>query len=248
MPRAPRPTPVARQRPVQPALGHFGYGSNHCTAEFLTQFTDTQNQHQHQPAKNQLSAQQHAELRENADRVVSLPPAWADNTKHNIAGILKKWRRCCELMKLGDWETVLRTATKGTAISFLTHLCEEYNIRSEATGWQYFRQLKQLYAMRVGRPMDYNDCSDVRNFYKAVLKPRFSLQAPALRVNGRRLERPLGAAVVQLGPRPPRVPQRAPPARRRRLLSHPSVHGMQASRGRRWQEEHGVGRRLLGQV
>jgi len=39
-----------------------------------------------------LTAQQHAALRENADLVVFMPPAWADNTKFNVTGILKKWK------------------------------------------------------------------------------------------------------------------------------------------------------------
>jgi hypothetical protein len=138
MPRAapqPRPQPrISRQT----RLAHLGYGSNNCANEFLRHFTNTQNQQQQQRSKKQLTAQQHAALRENADRVVSITPAWADNTKHNIAGILEKWERYvhvhgirskfplthvlhryCETMKLGDWESVLKTAQKGTAMYFL---------------------------------------------------------------------------------------------------------------------------------
>jgi len=51
--------------------------------------------------------------------------------------------RNCETMKRGDWEDVLKTAQKGTAIFFLIYLRGEYEISSDGIGWQYFRQWKQ---------------------------------------------------------------------------------------------------------
>ncbi|KAH8119865.1 hypothetical protein DFH11DRAFT_1721770 [Phellopilus nigrolimitatus] len=182
MPRAARQPRQSRQSRPQPA--HLGYGTNNCADEFLRQFTAAQSTKQRQ--KEHLTAQQHAALRDNADLVVSLRPAWADNTKFNVAGILKKWKAYCEAMDLGEetggWEGALRTAQKGTAMDFLVHLCEKCDIKSSGTCWQYFRQWKQLYNLTVGRHMDTNDSNEVHKFFKTYLIPKFHLEAPSLRL------------------------------------------------------------------
>ncbi len=87
-PRPHRTTLVSRQTRPQPA--HLGYGTDNCADGFLRQFAEAQNQKRR--PKEQLTAQQHAAIRDNADLVVSIPPVWADNTKFNVAGILKKWK------------------------------------------------------------------------------------------------------------------------------------------------------------
>jgi hypothetical protein len=51
--------------------------------------------------------------------------------------------RYCQTLGIEDADRELRTANTGTAVSFLIHLCETYKIKSEGTGWQYFRQWKQ---------------------------------------------------------------------------------------------------------
>ncbi|KAK1993368.1 hypothetical protein LX36DRAFT_257414 [Colletotrichum falcatum] len=48
-----------------------------------------------------LSTKQHAALREQLQRKQFLQPAWADQTKRNVAGISKKWKRFCETHNLG---------------------------------------------------------------------------------------------------------------------------------------------------
>jgi hypothetical protein len=68
----------------------MGYGTDNCANEFLRQFTEAQNLKRR--LKEQFTAQQHAAFRDNADLVVSIPPVWADNTKFNVASILKKWK------------------------------------------------------------------------------------------------------------------------------------------------------------
>ena len=105
--------------------------------------------------KSNLPPQQHAALRENADRVVSITPAWADNTKHNIAGISKKWERYvhvhgirskfllthilhryCETVRLGDWESVFksnRRPRKGSPWTF-SYICARSTRSSRRAG------------------------------------------------------------------------------------------------------------------
>ncbi|KAH8981401.1 hypothetical protein EDB92DRAFT_1970196 [Lactarius akahatsu] len=113
-----------------------------------------------------------------------MPPAWADNTKFNVAGILKKWKGFCTTMGLGDWKSELGKAHKGTAMEFLLHLCETCKIKSAGTCWQYFRQWKQLYLTTVGRRFDINGSDEVLKFYKTYLIPQFRLEQPTLRTKG----------------------------------------------------------------
>lgn len=88
MPPVARQTVVARQARSRGAGVHLGYGLDKCASGFVNQFTDPRTRR----AKSQLTAQQHALFREKADLVVFMTPAWADNTKLNVTGILKKWK------------------------------------------------------------------------------------------------------------------------------------------------------------
>ncbi|KAH9010337.1 hypothetical protein EDB84DRAFT_1654857 [Lactarius hengduanensis] len=188
------------------------------------------------PAKGRLSTQQHAAFRENADLVVFMPPAWADNTKLNFTSILKKWKAYCQDMKLGH--SALRTAQKGTSVmSFLLYLCGNHDIKSSGTCWQYFRRWKQLYA-KTGRAV----LGDQRQQRSAqVLQESLDpLKSPTLRTKNVRDSGDLLGLLLQLCLRPPHLPQRTPASRRRSLLPYDSLHGMPARRGRRWRG------RLLG--
>lgn len=62
---------------------------------------------------------------------------FADNTKVNIVGILRKWKGYCQSAELGPWKKVIQKADRAMAMDFLHHLCETYNIKSESTSWEY---------------------------------------------------------------------------------------------------------------
>ena len=64
-------------------------GLNKCVTGFVDQFTTPRERH----AKDQLTTQQHAAFRENADLTSFMLQACANNTKHNVTGILKKWKK-----------------------------------------------------------------------------------------------------------------------------------------------------------
>ncbi|KAL1939783.1 hypothetical protein VTO73DRAFT_9483 [Trametes versicolor] len=116
MPRAPRPHSHApRPRQTREAPVHLGYGYDNCVGNFLEEFSEAQSRKQR--LRQHLTVDQLKVLRENADLVESILPPWADNTKFNVAGILKKWKRYCKEMGIPDWRQELRVAQKGTAIS-----------------------------------------------------------------------------------------------------------------------------------
>jgi hypothetical protein len=78
-PRAPsRPLANDRQR-------HHAY--------FIQGFTQRESQKRIAKRPKTLTAAQHAALREQLKESCFLKPDWADNTKINIAGILRKWSR-----------------------------------------------------------------------------------------------------------------------------------------------------------
>lgn len=120
-----------------------------------------------------------AALREQLKDVHFLKPDYADRTKVNIAGILRKWKRYCDSAELpGSWREVIEKADRAMAMDFLLHMCEAYKIGSWGTSWEYFRQYKQLYASATGRYMDRTDSREILKWHDAVLVPRFKLQAP----------------------------------------------------------------------
>lgn len=139
-----------------PSLSHRG---NH--TDFVRRFTQGQAQKHRQPHAKPLTAAQRAALRKQLKGVHFLKPDFADNTKVNIVGILRKWKGYCQSAELGHWKKVMQKADRAMAMDFLHHLCESYNIKSEGTSWEYFRQYKQLYASITGQYMDRNDSREI---------------------------------------------------------------------------------------
>ena len=62
--------------------------------DFLERFTQREKQKRVKKKPPPLNAAQRAALREQLKEVHFLKPDYADNTKINIAGILRKWKRC----------------------------------------------------------------------------------------------------------------------------------------------------------
>ncbi|KAK3940940.1 FluG domain-containing protein [Diplogelasinospora grovesii] len=167
---APRPPPL-------PPAGHH--------ADFIRRFTERESQNRITKRPKALTAAQHAALREQLKDVHFLKPDYAANTKVNVAGILRKWKRYCETAKLvGSWQEVINKADRAMTMDFLFHLCEAYKIKSWGTSWEYFRQYKQLCASATGRYMDRNDSREVLKWHDAVLVALFDLQPPNSREKG----------------------------------------------------------------
>jgi hypothetical protein len=66
------------------------YDSHH--THFIEQFTHKESSKRINKKPTPLSAKQRAALREQLKEVHFLKPDYADNTKINIAGILRKWK------------------------------------------------------------------------------------------------------------------------------------------------------------
>ncbi|KAL8377037.1 hypothetical protein RB595_007934 [Gaeumannomyces hyphopodioides] len=149
-------------------------------SDFIARFTNKESRRraemQHRPTV--ITAAQHRALSKQLQDVQLLPPNYADNTKLNIAGILKKWKHYCEFTKLpGSWEDELKKANKGTTMSFLVFLCQLYKIRAQGTLGIYRRQFKQLYALATGKYMDMNDSRETKKLEDHLAKV-FKLQKP----------------------------------------------------------------------
>ncbi|KAK3934352.1 hypothetical protein QBC46DRAFT_368262 [Diplogelasinospora grovesii] len=125
-----------------------------------------------------LSAPQRAALRDQARRRRFFKPRRADGTRHNTAGILRKWKRYCEFSNLGAWREAVEKADKATAMDFIDYICDNYNIKSEGSSWEYFRQYQQLYTDVTSRYMDRNDCREIKKFHDTVVVTRFELRPP----------------------------------------------------------------------
>jgi DNA-binding transcriptional regulator YiaG len=67
-----------------------GYSTHH--THFIDQFTHKESDRRINKKPAALSATQRAALREQLKEVHFLKPDYADNTKINIAGILRKWK------------------------------------------------------------------------------------------------------------------------------------------------------------
>lgn len=159
--------------------------------DFITRFT--QGESQTRISKNKrpekYTAEQRAELRRRLDGVAFVKPAYADNTKINIIGILRKWKgyatlqnrspsdwrlvnnraRYCEFTGLGPWKDVIMKADKvkvmdlkATVMDFLDYLCSTFKITSAGTSWEYFRQFKLLYTSVTGKYMNTNDSKEIQ--------------------------------------------------------------------------------------
>ncbi|KAF3768192.1 hypothetical protein M406DRAFT_336858 [Cryphonectria parasitica EP155] len=149
---------MAPCRPSQP----LAKDGQHHHADFIERFTQRQTATRIAKQPETLTAAQHAALREQLKDVHFLIPEYADNTKINIAGMLRKWKTYCESVKLtGHWRDVMKEADRAMAMDFLYYLCETYRIKSWGTSWEYFRQYKQLYASVTGHYMDRNDSKEI---------------------------------------------------------------------------------------
>ncbi|KAK3905564.1 hypothetical protein C8A05DRAFT_30629 [Staphylotrichum tortipilum] len=149
-------------------------------ADFVRRFTAKQRAaHDNQVAKQAkaLTADQHAAFRKQLEMVHFLPPAYADATKINIVGILRKWKSYCTFCRFQNWRDAVQVANRATAVSFLEYLCQTYRIATSGTSWQYFRQYKQLYASVTGRYMDTNDSKEIKKWHDAILVARYNLRA-----------------------------------------------------------------------
>jgi len=56
----------------------------------------------------------------------------------------------------------MKRVDRTMSMAFLHFCCNEYNINSEGTSWEYFRQFKQLYGSVNGRYIDINDSNEVK--------------------------------------------------------------------------------------
>jgi hypothetical protein len=58
------------------------------------------------------------------------------------------------------------------AMDFLDDMCQRWNIQSEGTSWEYWRQYKQLYASVTVRDEDRNDNREVSKWHDTYLVPK----------------------------------------------------------------------------
>ncbi|KAK4107064.1 hypothetical protein N656DRAFT_840631 [Canariomyces notabilis] len=165
------------RRPPQPLTE-----DRHYNAHFVQRFTQQEAGKRIAKRPAAYTAEQRAALRKQLEDTKFLIPDYADKTKINIAGLLRKWKRYCEFAKLsGTWREVMQKANRAMAMDFLEYLCQTCRIVSWSASWQYFRQYKQLYASVTGRYMDTNDSKEVKKWHDTVLVPRYRLQAPCTR-------------------------------------------------------------------
>ncbi|OQV09691.1 hypothetical protein CLAIMM_13784 [Cladophialophora immunda] len=154
------------------------------------------------PHRHALPNYGHDALRQQIGKVKFITPNYADNTKVNISGILGKWQLCRfnekmhdgrkptvwrasftnaswkALMQKFDWKTPLMAVDRAISMNFLYWICDNYQIKSWGTSWEYFRQFKQLYANVAGQYMDRNGSKEVHKYHHSYLVPKFKLQPP----------------------------------------------------------------------
>ncbi|RSL81212.1 hypothetical protein CDV31_017055 [Fusarium ambrosium] len=153
-----------------------GLHENH--AAFLQRFADQEAQNREARQKPTLSIEEHAAHRAQMTSVRFIRPKYSDETKTNIAGILKKWTRHCTDLKVGHWKVTIQNLTRETTQDFVLYMCERCNIRSWGSIEEYIRQFQQLYTTVNGQYMDRNDAKEVYKYYRRVCIPRFGLRAP----------------------------------------------------------------------
>ncbi|RSL47928.1 hypothetical protein CEP54_013160 [Fusarium duplospermum] len=153
-----------------------GLHENH--ASFLERFHAQQAQNRAARQQPTLSVEEHAAHRSQLANVRFIKPKYSDQTKINVSGICKKWKRYCADMEVGDWEVTIKNLDRGTAQDFLLYVCERYKITSWGSGHEYIRQFQQLYTTMNGQYMDRNDTKEVYKYYRSILVPRFGHRAP----------------------------------------------------------------------
>ncbi|KAK6841024.1 hypothetical protein PG987_001884 [Apiospora arundinis] len=146
--------------------------------DFLNGFLHREQQNRVSKGPRPLTVAQHAVLRKQLGGVRFLKPAWADETKINVARILRKWKYYCDKIRSRPWEDLLEQADRTTAMDFLYHICDTYRISSWGTSWEYYRQYKQLYTSFNGRYIDTNDNKETLKWHDATLVPLFGLRPP----------------------------------------------------------------------
>ncbi|KAI0436703.1 FluG domain-containing protein [Xylaria telfairii] len=158
-------------------------GRQRHAADFIRSFTQKEAKSRTAKRPEALTAAQRAALRDQLRDAQLIQPAYADNTKINIAGILRKWKRYCTSAKLvGTWRDVIQSADRAMAMDFLEYLCQTCKIKSSGTSWEYFRQFKQLHvSVKPRQRIDENDTKEILNFHNTVLIRRYKLQAPNIR-------------------------------------------------------------------
>ncbi|KAK4158599.1 FluG domain-containing protein [Cladorrhinum sp. PSN259] len=151
-------------------------------ADFLRRFTKEEAAKRVAKRPESLTTEQRAALRKQLDDTPFFTPDYADRTKNNIAGILRKWKRYCEFNKFeGTWRDVIQNADRVIAMDFLDYLCDTCKIESWGSSWEYFRQYKQLYASATGRYMNRNDSREVLKWHDKHLKKKYRLRPPNTR-------------------------------------------------------------------
>ncbi|KAK3186299.1 hypothetical protein K4F52_004837 [Lecanicillium sp. MT-2017a] len=137
-------------------------------ADFVTRFTERENDKRKVKKPETLTVKQRAALRRQLKDVKFLKPDYCDATKINIAGILRKWKAYCQANELGMWKDVIQKLDRPTAMDFLDYMCETWKIRSDGSSWEYWRQLKQLYSSVTGCFIDRNDNREIQNTFNVA--------------------------------------------------------------------------------
>ncbi|KAJ4854601.1 uncharacterized protein T069G_11580 [Trichoderma breve] len=143
--------------------------------DFLQQFAAKERQRLAKPTP--LTVQEHAIHREQLSTAKSLQPYYATETKINLAGILKKWQKYCEIVLSNkNPRQAIESLTPAITMDFFLWICDCYTIGSCGTLFQYFRQFQQFYRLFKGQYMDRNNSAEVYKYFENVLIPRFKLR------------------------------------------------------------------------
>ncbi|KAK4116055.1 FluG domain-containing protein [Canariomyces notabilis] len=150
-------------------------------AEFVRRFTQQEAQKRATKRPAALTAKQRATLRKQLKDTQLLKPNYADSTKSNISGLLRKWKSYCKAAeRSGTWQDVIKEVDRDTVMDFLEYLCQTGKIQSQGTSWEYFRQFKQLYATVTRRDMVKQDTREIKKWHDTVLVRRYKLRAPCI--------------------------------------------------------------------
>ncbi|KAL7940735.1 FluG domain-containing protein [Trichoderma barbatum] len=146
---------------------------------FLQQFATKEHQRLTRPAP--FTAKEHAIHREQLRTAQSLQPCYANETKINIAGMLKKWESYCrDILDIQNSKQVMTDLKYETTSDFLLYVCGRHKLGSWGTLLQYMRQFQQLYTLSTGQYMDRHDTKEVYKYIWNFLIPRFKLRRPNL--------------------------------------------------------------------
>ena len=137
--------------------------------EFLSRFLEKESRNRVTKNRERLSVQEHKAHREGLKHVRFINRCYADETKINVSGIFRKWKRYCREHRMGEWRNALeRRLTREISMDFFLHICEVSRINSWGTFQQYIRQFQLLYTNVCGHWMERND---VKELYKVPIIP-----------------------------------------------------------------------------